>query len=486
MRCWNSHKSIVVSAVILLFLWGCKKDIPIEPEKPERSQEQLVKDSVYYFYKLYSLWSDGVLPAVDARVAFSDKYESPWDVLNALKNTTPFHFGYQSSIDRFSYVEDIQHGEQEAFRMDASSGFGLFLSIGAVSEDKAYPVVYFVEGGSPADQKGIIRSDVILEIEGYGDMSLEVECGSTSCQVTDPDRYQKLIDNLLAAMEQDQMKFSLLHADGRESRVTLTSSHYQVDPIISHDVFSYSSNSIGYLALSSFEDVSLGTTHRQELEQVFSEFEQEQITDLVLDLRYNTGGFVKAAEYFANKVIGSAGDKSLMYSYELNDYLFEHSDMVEGSFEDVYFKRNNSLNLETVYFLVTDITASASELLINVLKPYMNVVIIAENQGTYGKPVGFFKQDIMNHTSLWVASFKLVNANGVTDYWDGISADKTNVTDYIFRDFGDVDEPMLSAAISDAVGASTRTGIQTRAFQLERPIKQKLGTVNAVKRKEML
>jgi len=475
-----------VSAVILLFLWACKKDIPIKPEKPERSQEQLVKDSVYYFYKLYSLWSDGVLPTGDAAVAFSDKYESPWDVLNALKGATPFHLGYQSGIDRFSYVEDIRNGDQSELRMGTDSGFGIFLSIGSVSEDKAYPVVYFVEGGSPADQKGIVRSDVILQIDGYGDLGIEVECGPRSCEVVDPDQYQRLIDNLLAAMAQNQMKLTLLHADGSESTANLSSSHYKVNPIIKHEVYSYPSKNIGYLALSSFEDVAEGTTNRQEFENVFSDFEQQHVTDLVLDLRYNTGGFVTAAEYLANKVISNTSDKSLMYSYELNEYLLEHSDRAEGSFENVYFKRNNSLNLGTVYFLVTDITASASELLINVLKPYMNVVIIAENESTYGKPVGFFKQDIMNHTSLWVASFKLVNADGATDYWDGISADMTNVTDYIFRDFGDVDEPMLAVAINDAVGASTRTGIQARTFQVERPIKQKLGTVNAVGRKEML
>lgn len=488
MRCWNSHRSILVSAVILLFLWSCKKDVPKNPEKtePERSQEQLVKDSVYFFYKLYSLWSDGDIPTTEEAISFSDKFDSPLSLLNSLKNTTPFHLGYQSSIDRFSYVEDIRNVDQAAFRMDADRGFGLFLSIGAVSEDRAYPVVYFVEGGSPADQKEIKRSDVILEIDGYGDMGMEVECGSTSCQVVDPNLYQKLIDNLLAAMEQNQMQLTLLHADGSESTVDLSSSYYEVDPIIKHSVFSYPAKNIGYLALSSFEDVSEGTVNRQEFENVFEEFEQNQINDLVVDLRYNTGGFVNAAEYVANKVINGTSDKSLMYSYVLNEYLFAHSNRVEASFEDVYFHRNNSLDLKTVYFLVTDITASASELLINVLKPYMNVVVIAENQSTYGKPVGFFKQDIMNHTSLWVASFKLVNAAGVTDYWDGIAADKTNVTDYIFRDFGDVEEPMLAAAITDAVGALANGGMNARVFQVEQPRKRALGVVNAIKNREML
>src|SRR5690606_31913563 len=327
-------------------------------------QEQLVKDSVYFFYKLYSLWSDGDIPTAEEAIAYSEKFDSPLSLLNTLKSATPFHLGYQSGIDRFSHMEDIRNGDQADFRMDADRGFGLFLSIGAVSEDRAYPVVYFVDGGSPADLNGIKRSDVILEIDGYGDMGIDVECGSSSCQVVDSDHYQKLIDNLLAAMQRNEMQLTLLRADETESTINLSSSHYTVEPIIKHSVFSYPAKNIGYLALSSFEDVSEGSVNRQEFENVFEEFEQNQINDLVVDLRYNTGGFVNAAEYLANKVINGAGDRALMYSYALNEYLFAHPNVAVASFDDVYFHRNNSLDLKTVYFLVTDITASASELLI--------------------------------------------------------------------------------------------------------------------------
>lgn len=470
----------------MLVLLACKREIQPEPEGLKRSEAQLVKDSVYYFYKLYSLWSDGKAPSADVTSSFTDAFESTFDVLNALKRTTPFHAGYNSSIDRFSYLEDLNERElQSEFQMDVNSGFGLFLSIGAISDDMAYPVVYFVEGGSSAAQKGISRSDIIMEIDESGDLGIPVSC-STSCDILDQKRYQAVINKLLAALEQSSMQLKVLHADDSESEIRLVSSHYEVDPIIMNSVFSYPEKNIGYLALSSFEDVSEGHVNRQRLENVFEEFEQSQISDLILDLRYNTGGYVTAAEYIADKVINEAGNKSLMYSYVLNDYLFQHHNMVEGSFEDVYFKRNNNLDLKTVYFLVTDITASASELLINVLKPYMNVVIIAENESTYGKPVGFFKQDIMNSTTLWVASFKLMNAAGNTDYWDGLEADKKHVIDYVFRNFGDVEEAMLSAAITDALGKISSPSVNARTFMVQQPKKRKLGLVNTVQKKEML
>lgn len=484
----NHYISLFLYIIFLGAFPSCKKDIlNTSTSEENRTENQLLKDSVYYYYNLYSLWGDGIVDSPEVIFSFTDTFESTFDVLQALKSTTPFHAGYNSSIDRFSYLEDINGRElQSEFQMDANSGFGLFLSIGAVSNDIAYPIVYFVEGGSSAAAKGISRSDIIMEIDESGDLGIPVTCGSTSCEILDQKRYQAVINILLAAMEQSSMKLKVLHGDDSESEISLVSSHYEVDPIIKDSVFSYSEKNIGYLALSSFEDVSEGHVNLQRLENVFEEFEENQISDLILDLRYNTGGYVTAAEYIADKVINEAGNKSLMYSYVLNDYLLQHHNMVEGSFEDVYFKRNNNLDLKTVYFLVTDITASASELLINVLKPYMNVVIIAENDGTYGKPVGFFKQDILNSATLWVASFKLMNAAGNTDYWDGLEADKKHVTDYVFRDFGDVEEAMLSAAITDALGKTSSQNISARTFRVQQPMKRKLGLVNTVQKKEML
>jgi len=108
------------------------------------------------------------------------------------------------------------------------------------------------------------------------------------------------------------------------------------------------------------------------------------------------------------------------------------------------------LELDNVCFIVSNNTASAAEMLINVLKPYMNVKIVAEGTSTFGKPVGFFEQKIMNKVGLWVTSFRLLNANGQSDYWLGLAADKTNVTDYIFTDFAVKEERMIAAALSYA------------------------------------
>lgn len=435
--------------------------MPLVSGGTDRAADQQLKDSIFHYYKLYSIWSDNIIPEDKAVFSFTDAYSSPADVLTALKKTTPFHAGYNANIDRFSYLEDISNIDGPADDIGMNRGFGLFVSLGAINEKTAYPIIYYAEGGSSAAQAGIGRSDVILGIDDDQDFSVPVSCESGGCRFLDDKIRQTVVNKLLAAMEQSSMRLKVRHTDGKESTIMISSTPYEVNPIIKNKVFLYPAKAIGYLALSSFESVPEGKANRSRLNQVFDSFEQNQIRDLIFDLRYNTGGHVSTVEYIANKTVGATADKGLMYKYILNTYLSQPNSLPGESFDEVSFQRNNKLDLSTVYFLVTDVTASASELLINVLRPYMNVVIIAEHNGTYGKPVGFFRQKIMGKTGLWVASFKLANARNQTDYWDGIGADQRNVADYIFRDFGDTDETMLSAALNHSLGKASSSALSS-------------------------
>ena len=471
-------KIAFVPAIFLLLVFSCKKEIPVVTGETERSANQRLKDSVYYYYKRYSLWSDAPIPDDHSMFSFTDSCNSPSDVLSALKGMTPYHALYRGGIDRFSYLADMDN--------IAPQSFGVFLSIGAVSEQKAYPVVYFVEGGSPADQAGIIRSDVVLEINDNQDLSIDVKCNDDGCNVIDETAYQAVISRLLNAMAQRSMRIRVRHVNASESTMLISSNRYVVNPIVKNKVFSYPAKAIGYVALSSFEEVPEGSINRFRLDQVFDGFEQQQIKDLIFDLRYNTGGNISTVEYIANKVIAEGGDRNLMFRFILNAYLKQHPHTGGNSFEYVYFERQNHLNLSTVYFLVTDITASASELLINVLRPYMNVVIIAEHEGTYGKPVGFFRQEIMGKAALWAASFKLVNARGETDYWDGIGADQKNIVDNIFHDFGDIKESMVLTAVNHALGRVTSNNTVLRTAKMILPLNGRINKVNVGIEKGML
>lgn len=444
---------LLCTGFALLFV-SCEKDTNANllQQGAVRTDEQLLKDSVYYYYNLYSLWGGESIPESKQVHRFTDAYDSPRQVLDALKARTPFHAAYGGSIDRFSYLEQGKEGDPAHPNSEMNTGFGLFLTIGAVSDAVAYPVVYFVEGGSFAQKNGIQRSDIVLEINDELDLSIPVSCANGNCKIVDESTYQTVVNALLSAMSLQSMRLKIRKRNQQESEVLLTAGPYAIDPIIKESVFSSPGKKIGYLALSSFEEVSKGHVNRSNLDRVFAGFEQQEITDLILDLRYNSGGYVRTAEYLSNKIISAKHDGELMYKYAMNTYLASPANGFKERFEDVYFQRENRLNLETVYFLVTDLTASSAELLIHVLRPYMQVVLIAENEGTYGKPVGFFEQEIMGKATLWAASFKLINARGETDYWEGIRADKRNVVDYVFRDFGDPEETMLAAALAQATG----------------------------------
>lgn len=119
-----------------------------------------------------------------------------------------------------------------------------------------------------------------------------------------------------------------------------------------------------------------------EFSRVSNRFVNYGVTDVVIDLRYNGGGYVSVAEKFANFLVKSSANGQVMMKQEFNDK-YKSWNSTET------FKKLGSLNINRIYFIVSKSTASASELLINNLKPYMDVVLLGQTS-TYGKPVGYF------------------------------------------------------------------------------------------------
>jgi carboxyl-terminal processing protease len=343
-------KLFIMSVISALLFFSCKKADRPDAVSMDRSADQILKDSVYYYFKQYSLWSDAFTADKSAIAAFTAAYNSPSDLLRALKNQTPTHAAYNGGIDRFSYLEKIGYeGLKASAALESTPAYGLYFSIAVVSPDVAYPVVYFVEGGSPAAKAGIRRSDILLGAGQDMDMAIPVSCNAGSCNVIEPARQQQVVNQLLELLKANTIQLRLKHEDDSAFAVTLALQPYKIDPIIKQAVFSYPEKRIGYLALSSFEDLSIEPDDRRRLEAVFDNFENSDIKDIILDLRYNTGGYISSAEFIANKIIGPGADQSLMYKFELNPYLSNRSNWKGHNFDDVYFKRSNRLNLNTVY-----------------------------------------------------------------------------------------------------------------------------------------
>lgn len=446
----------------LCLIIGCSKDPSkiTAPPKPiveeKRTDAQKLLDSVYYQYKYLSLWESSIEQA-DPISSLTDKYTDTNVLLRYLKNQTPvksdfvFHKEYAGAIDRFSWIEELTNISANSSKADLADGYGVFLTFDQSRGDSLF--VYFVEGGSPGFKSSVYRGDKILQMNGDKDMVYA-------------NRFK--IESYLSDSKLELMTESIGH---QKKTHALTYTTYTIDPVLKSATFQQATKNIGYLALSSFEEIEnengSKTTLFNALESIFSQFKTKNISDLIVDLRYNTGGYVATAIYLNNKIINSTGNGKLMFSYEVNKNLEIERKNGDPNFIPENFKRDNSTEIKNVYFLVSDMTASASEIVISALKPYMNVQIIAEYQSTYGKPVGFFREDIMGKIGLWAASFKIVNAAGFTDYWDGIAANKSNVLDNIYLPLGDPQENMIKTALTHiSTGSYSNSKTTARASTL--------------------
>lgn len=193
----------------------------------------------------------------------------------------------------------------------------------------------------------------------------------------------------------------------------------------------------------------------------------EQITDLVLDLRYNTGGGTGAAQHLCSSLapLSAVNNNSTLVTFQWNN---KYQDYWENSNEpDQLMIRltkdvPHKMNLNKLYVLTGAWTASASELSITGLKPYMNVTTIGDT--TYGKytasitlkPEDYYESSDYDEFDNWGIQpivIRYANSQGVTDFKDGFPPDILVDDDLLEAlPLGQKEEPLLKAAIEDITG----------------------------------
>jgi len=243
------------------------------------------------------------------------------------------------------------------------------------------------------------------------------------------------------------------------------------------------SGKTGYLRIGEFANLSL---QQVPLDNAFERFYAAGVTTLIVDLRDNRGGYIETAEYLANLVAGQELNGKQMYSEHFNTdmqagkarilenqryYDADNQPVVingrPATYADVDFsvagntflfqKKGKLTTVKDVCFLVNGNTASASELLINVLRPYFPVKLLGST--TFGKPVGSFGIKIENY-SLFMISFLIRNAEGSSDYFDGMQADVFVKND----SFGESATAILNNVMTlipqpGAVGSSAKSAV---------------------------
>ncbi len=442
-------KKILVGALLALVVAAsCKKD-PVNPAPdPNADKEILFRDSAYYYSLALSLWTDKlpqpkiVNEKIDLK-AFTGKFKTAEEVLDELRKS--------ATLDRFSFVdragtvsEEIQQGVYKE-----TGATPIFLLENANSTN-ANLYIRYVQKNSPAAKAGLIRGMRVLSING----DTKVDYNSDNANN---------FKNAMKFFSGETLKLVVVSPiDGKESTITVTGDAYQIDPIMVNKVIDHNGKKVGYMAYTSFVNVynSQGqpNSYYTAMENAFKAF--EGVDEMVIDLRYNGGGSTATADYLANQLVPLAYGKELMYKYKVNEILEGWGWIKPGGyFAPVYFNKKNTLNLKRVYFLGTKQTASASELVINSLKPFMDVQLITvKGEGTYGKPVGFFETEAVHgYGSYYITSFQMTNKDNFGDYFDGLKGQKTNSSESFSLQLGDPNEGMFSDALYHITNGNYRS-----------------------------
>ena len=326
-------------------------------------------------------------------------------------------------LDRYSFAQNTTQFIQ-FFEQGQRTGYGYALAW----SDAAQTVlkVRTVEPLSPMGLAGLRRGDTIVAIDGY-----------TPEQIVNglPPR---------ANVAGVARKFVVMDAAGREQTFDVNSEEYPLSPVLDARVLAAANGAkVGYLACQEF--ISSGA---DAVGAAFDRFAAAGISELVLDLRYNGGSSSTQARNLASLAAGSALDGKVFADFRFSA---KNADRNFTQTFSAYFASKASQtdstpleNLSRVFVITSAATASASELLINALRPFKPVITIGST--TFGKPYGFLPRDACGLTYSAV-NFVTANAQGFSDYSTGF-VPTCAVPDDLARQLGDPAEQRTAAALA--------------------------------------
>lgn len=487
----------ILSAVSLIAV-SCEKDKniiegPVDPPLGSRSEQTL--DSIYYYAKQAYFWND-VIP--DYQTFNPRQYNGQSNVLTSYEDAlyaitqlkidpatgNPYEF-YGDGYPKYSYISDLTLANPAASSSRRKADVDLF---GNGFDIGIRPVYYLnsngpnssyslfitaVYPGSPAAQAGIKRGYLIKTVNG-------MEVG---------ENYDLENSRVSAALKSDNVVLTGINfMDDVPFNVTLSKRSYKSSAVLASTVLTRSAKKIGYLSFSRFIELSdLRGNNDTDLDKVFADFNAAGVTDLIVDLRYNGGGYINTAEYLANLIAPTTvngkkmytevfnqnlqrGEKSILKNQPLlddngkvqtrNGRIVTYADLdysQDAAENNAYFSKRKGLNNVTnIVFIVTANTASASEMLINSLKPYMNVKMVGNV--TYGKPIGFFPLVLENRYELYMSMFETKNSQNEGGYFSGMRPDVLSEFDDPRYDFGNEKENYMALALEALVpmGSTSR------------------------------
>lgn len=348
------------------------------------------------------------------------------------------------SNDRFSVIVDDYEGLINGLNgagVDSGFEFKLYLE----SNNNIRMQVSYIKNDGPVSDLDLKRGDVIYEINGV--------------QMTESN-YIDLIGEMNTTYTASYRRYDEQSEEFvNQTPLQIVPEFFAENPILMDSVYELGGKKIGYMVYNFFTEgpTEQSSQYHIEMDALFGEFKSQGVEEFILDLRYNGGGTLVTAVNLASLIVdgNSAGD--LMYRRAFNNKV--HNDIVtdprlgldflEIEFEEKADNIGSQLTNDRVYILATDRTASASEMVINSLRPYLDVVIIGET--TVGKDVGSIpignEEDPNNNWGLLPIVVKFVNSQG-DDYPSGFSPNVMIEDNFeVLTPLGDINEPLLSGAL---------------------------------------
>lgn len=475
-------KALLTMLAFTLFMTACNKDdnpTPTPEPEPTVELKSEINDFIWKGLNSEYYWQKDVPNLADTKDddkneyhTFLNSYTESSDLLYNLCYKHRRIVGNDNAVDRFTwYIEDYK-AQNASFR-GVNDSFGFEFKLARVSQNSNEVIGYitYVVPNSPAADAELKRGDIFNEFNGtilnldnyrivnkyYSDQNISIKLA-------------KLENGILESLNEEAINLAVR---------TITENPVHLSKVITTN----NGTKVGYLVYNGFK-----FTFHNELNDVFGEFKNAGIQELVLDFRYNGGGALLTCSYLASMIYGTPSKNDvfakLIYNSKKQNkntgYPFYETARVfdketgKDIKADITINRLN--NLQRVFIIVTDDTASASEMIINGLRGYgVEVILIGEK--TYGKNVGsytvydspdFSGNNINpNHTvAMQPITFRIYNKLDQSDYTHGFEP-TIEAVEYAaeMKPFGDTNEPLLKVALDKIDGAVTKTSSLDKKLQ---------------------
>ena len=434
----------ILIACIALLLFSCKDPIsegpPPDPGLDNgQTNNEYVNEWIYDGMSLFYLWNASIPNRPNYELNPEDFFESllyagdrfSWiqedflELLDMLSGVTPYDIGFEHIP--YSYNGEI---------------FGQ---------------IAYVKPNTDAEKIGLKRGDYFIKVNGI---------------MLNATNYWSLLSG-------SETSVTITFVDGNTGEITdktvKKEASYAEDPVFFDKVYEVSGHKIGYLVYNFFASGPTDGSfiYDKKLNDAFGGFKSAGITELVLDLRYNSGGSMNSATLLGSMIVPDLNTDNIFTKIEYNPLLQwiwireygEDSllDRLRDKLETGEAINNVGNTIQSLYVLTTSWTASASELIINNLKPYMPVVIIGDV--TVGKNVGsvllYEDDDPQNKWGMLPVALYYFNKDGSADFSDGFVPDIFEYDNSDKLPLGDLNECMLKIAVDHITGTYVPSSVRS-------------------------